>query len=88
MPHPRRITGDLFPEEEAKTLIAEDQNFQYLFYMYVAQAFLSFLFRKSKRALMASAEADPFKLSARNYMIYAFHVYIYSLALLSPGQTG
>ena len=86
--HPRRITGDLFPEEEAKTLIAEDQNFQYLFYMYVGQAFLSFLFRKSKRALMASAKADPFKLSARNYMIYAFHVYIYSLALLSPGQTG
>jgi predicted ATPase len=83
--HPHEINGDLFDEDEAQELIDAGQNYQYMFYLYTAQAFLSFLFRDPQRAVEASAVAEPLKSSAQNYLVYPLHLFIYSLALYPPG---
>ncbi len=85
MHHPQEIYGELFGEDEAHELIEANQNLQYIFYLYTAQAFLSLLFRDPQRAVENSAAAEPLKMAARNYLIYPLHLFIYSLALLSPG---
>jgi PAS domain S-box-containing protein len=80
---PQEINGDLFDQEEARQLIDGGQNFQYMFYLYTARAFLTFLFRDPQQALAASIAAEPLKSSAQNYLIYPIHLYLYSLALMS-----
>ncbi|RPI30261.1 MAG: PAS domain S-box protein, partial [Chloroflexota bacterium] len=83
--HPQELNGDLFTEDEARQLIDAGQNFQYMFYLYTARAFLSLLFRNPQQALESSSAAEALKKSAQNYLIYTLHLYIYSLALLSTG---
>ena len=83
---PQEIDGELFGEDEAQKLIDEGINYQYMFYLYTARAFLNFLFRQPGTALEASAAADGCKESAKNYLIFSLHLFIYSLGLLSAGQ--
>ena len=54
-----------------------------MFYLYTAQAFLNLLFRQPGMALEYSTAAEVYQASAKNYLIYTLHLYIYSLALLS-----
>ncbi len=83
---PQEIDGELFDEDEAQKLIDEGINYQYMFYLYTARAFLNFLFRQPRTALEACTAADVCKDSAKNYLIYTLHLFIYSLGLLSAGQ--
>jgi PAS domain S-box-containing protein len=77
------VARELFDEGEGQRLINDGINYQYMFYLYTARAFLSFLFRQTTMAVGASVTAEACKESAKNYLIYPVHLFIYSLGLLS-----
>ena len=82
-PDPFEIHGEQFREEEAQALLEDDQNQIYLFNLYVAQSFLSLLFRQPQRALEASKKASTYIVNGLSQLIFTQHVFVYSLVLLS-----
>ena len=71
-------------DQEPELYNQAGQNKIRWFNLYTAQAFLGLVFREPETALRNAALADATRAFAMTHLISAQHLFIYSLALLSP----
>jgi PAS domain S-box-containing protein len=76
--------NDLFDEQ--KMLIQAGQNQVNRFNLFTAESYFSFFMRDLPRALETSVSAAASRVEANTHLVIAEHVFIHSLALLSPGD--